>query len=106
MPTPLTPMTRMTAGLPSVFERLIVEHIVGQHLAQQVAQLVGRRGLAQLCALFHLGDDLRRRGCTDVRQDERFLQFLEEIIIDLDECCEHAVQRMAHRVRSFLKAPA
>ena len=84
-------------------ERLIVEHIVGQHLAQQVAQLGGRRGLAQLCALFHLGNDLRGGRRAYIRKDERFLELLEEILVDLDERCKYAVERMAHRVRSFLK---
>ena len=83
-------------------QRLIVEHVVGQHLAEQVAQLVRRGGLAQLGALFDLSDDLRRRGCTDVRQDECFFQFLEQIIIHLDKCREHAVQRVVHRIRCFL----
>ena len=83
-------------------QRLVVEHVVGQHLAEQVAQLVRRGGLAQLSALFDLSDDLRRRGCTDVRQDECFFQFLEQIIIHLDKCREHAVQRVVHRIRCFL----
>ena len=83
-------------------QRLVVEHVVGQHLAEQVAQLVRRGGLAQLGALFDLSDDLRRRGCTDIRQDECFFQFLEQIIIHLDKCREHAVQRVVHRIRCFL----
>ena len=85
-------------------ERLIVKHVVGQHLAQQVAQLGGRCCLAQLCTLFHLGDDLRGGRRAYIRKDERFLELLEKILVDLDERREHAVERMAHCVRSFLKA--
>ena len=63
------------------------------------------RGFAaamMLGALFDLSNDLRRRGCTDVRQDECFFQLLEQIIIHLDKCREHAVQRVVHRIRCFL----
>ena len=91
LPTPLTPMTRMTAGLP-------------EHLAQQVAQLGRCRGLAQLGAFFHLGDDLRGGRRAYIRKDERFFQLLEKVGVDFDERREYAVERMAHRVRSFLES--
>ena len=83
-------------------KRLIVQHVVGQHLAQQVAQL-GRGGdLLELGALFHLGDDLRGGLRAHVGQDERFFQFFEQIRVDLDERREHVVQRAVDRVAGFL----
>ena len=85
-------------------ERLVVEHIVGQHLAQQVAQLGRCRGLAQLGAFFHLGDDLRGGRRAHVGKNERFFQLLEKVGVDFDERREYAVERMAHRVRSFLES--
>ena len=85
-------------------ERLVVEHIVGQHLAQQVAQLGGRCCLAQLGAFFHLGDDLRGGRRAHIGKNERFFQLLEKVGVDFDERREYAVERMAHRVRSFLES--
>ena len=89
-------------GLTRNVQRLVVQHVVGQHLAQQVAQLRRGGNLPELCALFHLGDDLRGGFRAHVGQDKRFFQLFEQIRVDLDERREHVVQRAVYRVAGFL----
>ena len=84
LPVPLTPTTRITAGLVAEVDRVVARAgQLGQQLGEPRGERLAADQVALLGLLLELGDDLRGRAGADVGVDQRLLEPLPGLLVEV-----------------------